>query len=51
VDWIHVAEVRDQWFALVNTEMNLPFPYVRNFLISQVTISLSGGLCSMELVS
>jgi hypothetical protein len=26
VDWLHVAENRDQWQALVNTEMNLWVP-------------------------
>jgi hypothetical protein len=26
VDWIHMAQDRDQWRALVNTEMNLRFP-------------------------
>jgi hypothetical protein len=26
VDWIHVAQGRDQWWALVNTVMNLLVP-------------------------
>jgi hypothetical protein len=26
VDWIHLAEDRDQWRALVNTVMNLQVP-------------------------
>jgi hypothetical protein len=26
VDWIYLAQDRDQWRALVNTEMNLPVP-------------------------
>jgi hypothetical protein len=26
MDWIHLAQVRDQWMALVNTIMNLRFP-------------------------
>jgi len=26
VDWIHLAQDRDQWRALVNTKMNLRFP-------------------------
>jgi hypothetical protein len=25
-DWIHLAQDRDQWKALVNTVMNLLFP-------------------------
>jgi ribosome biogenesis protein Nip4 len=26
VDWIHLAQERDRWRALVNTVMNLPIP-------------------------
>jgi hypothetical protein len=26
VDWIHLAQSRDQWWAVVNTEMNLRVP-------------------------
>jgi hypothetical protein len=26
VDWIHVAQDRDQWHALVNMIINLQFP-------------------------
>jgi hypothetical protein len=26
VDWMHLAQERDQWRAAVNTEMNLRFP-------------------------
>jgi hypothetical protein len=26
VSWIHLVQVRDQWRALVNTEMNPRFP-------------------------
>jgi hypothetical protein len=26
VDWIHLAQNRNQWWALVNTVMNLQFP-------------------------
>jgi hypothetical protein len=27
VDWMHLAQCRDQWQALVNMVMNLSFPY------------------------
>jgi hypothetical protein len=27
LDWIHLAEDRDQWLALVNVVMNLWVPY------------------------
>jgi hypothetical protein len=26
VDWMHVAQDRDQWWAVVNTVMNQPVP-------------------------
>jgi hypothetical protein len=26
VDWIHLAQVRDKWWALMNTMMNLQVP-------------------------
>jgi hypothetical protein len=26
MDWIHLAQVRDQWWALVNMVMNLLIP-------------------------
>jgi hypothetical protein len=45
VEWIHLAQDRDQWRALVNTIMNLRIPYKRgNFLSSE-------GICFMELFS
>jgi hypothetical protein len=35
VDWIHVAQDRDQWRAAVDTVMNLQLPQnVRKFLSS-----------------
>jgi hypothetical protein len=35
VDWIHLAQGRGQWLAVVNTVMNLPFPLkAGNFLTS-----------------
>jgi hypothetical protein len=33
VDWMHLAQERDQWWALVNMVMNLQVPYkAENFL-------------------
>jgi hypothetical protein len=35
VDWMHVAQDRDQWRAIANTIMNLRVPLkARNFLTS-----------------
>jgi hypothetical protein len=35
MDWIDMAQERDQWRALVNTVMNIRVPYnVRKFLSS-----------------
>jgi hypothetical protein len=42
VDWMHLAQDRGQWQALVYTVMNLRVPEkARNFLTSWVTISFS----------
>jgi hypothetical protein len=39
VDWIHLAQDRDQWQTLVNMSINFHFPYRREI----------PELCSMEL--
>ena len=42
VDWIILAQNRDRWRALVNTALNLEFPYnANNFLRSSGTLSFS----------
>jgi len=38
VDWIHLTQEKDKWWALVNTVMNLK---ADNFLTSWVIISFS----------
>jgi len=39
VDWIHLTQDRDQWWALVNTVMSLWVPErTENFLTSRVTV-------------
>jgi hypothetical protein len=42
MDWIDLAQDRDQWWALVNTVMNLRAPYnVKKFLSSCTTNDFS----------
>jgi hypothetical protein len=41
VDWIHVAQDRNQWRAVVNTVMNLKVSYKAGNLTKLVTISFS----------
>jgi hypothetical protein len=41
MDWIHVAQYRDQWRALVNTVLNLRVPYNAGKFLRGCTI---GGL-------
>jgi hypothetical protein len=50
--WIHLAQDRDQWWALVNTIMNLWIPLnVGKFLIPESLLASQEGHDSMELVS
>jgi hypothetical protein len=38
MDWIDMAEDRDQWRSLVNTVMNLRVPYTAGKFLSDCTI-------------
>jgi hypothetical protein len=38
MDWIDLAQDRDQWKALVNTIMNLRVPYISGKFFSSYTI-------------
>jgi hypothetical protein len=48
VDWLHLAQVRDQSWALVNILMNLWVPQQVGNLTSQVPISFARRTCSMS---
>jgi len=42
MDWMHIVQDREQWWALVNKVMNLQVPWKSgNFLTRLVTISFS----------
>jgi hypothetical protein len=50
MDWIDLAQDRDQWRALVNTEMNLrAHNILDNFLVTAQLAASQEGLSSMEL--
>jgi hypothetical protein len=51
MDWIDLAQDRNQWRALVNTIMNLQFPYsVGKLFNGCITGASPAGLSSMEVV-
>jgi hypothetical protein len=51
MDWIDLAQDRDQWMALVNTVMNLRFhKMLGHFLVAARLAASQEGLSSMELL-
>jgi hypothetical protein len=52
IDWIHLAEDRDRWRALVNAVMSLRFHKILGIsLVAEILAASQEGLNSMELVS
>jgi len=52
VDWMHLVQVRDKWWDLVKTVMNLRVPQKSgSFLTMRATIRFSKTTVSMEVVS
>jgi hypothetical protein len=47
VEWIDLAEDRNQWRAVVNTVMNLPFPQKVNSCVTEILAASEEGLSSM----
>lgn len=47
--WVHLAQDRENWWALVNIVMNLQVPQkVGKLLISQTTFNFSKGIMLQE---
>jgi hypothetical protein len=51
MDWICLAQDRDQWMTLVNTVVNLRFHKIfGNSSVAEQLAASQEGLCSVELV-
>jgi hypothetical protein len=50
VDWIHLAQDRYQWRALVSTVMNFLVPKKCSELLAEQLSTFQEGLCLLELV-
>jgi len=48
VDWIHLAQDRDQWWTVVNMVMNHRVPQKAGHLTSCVNVSFSRGVLFQE---
>jgi hypothetical protein len=48
IDWIDLAEDRDQWMALVNTVMNLRVPQNAENFLSGCTIGSFSGRAQLR---
>jgi hypothetical protein len=51
VEWMHLAQDRDQWWALVNTVMKLHFPLKAGNFLTEWLLASQEGLGSVELVN
>jgi hypothetical protein len=51
MDWIDLAQNRDQWRALVNTVMNIRFPYNVGKFLSSCTIGSFSRRAQLHVVS
>jgi hypothetical protein len=50
MNWIHVAQVRDQWRAAGNTGTNIWVSYKSGEFLYQATVNFSRRTCLIELV-
>jgi hypothetical protein len=48
MDWIHVAQNRDQWWAMVNMVMNLWVLYNFRKLMAKKVFTSQDGLTTMD---